>query len=1134
MDNERNICKYKAIKLEELDCYSENLGNKTHPIYSCTSTYYSNHVLITYENGIKDSVNYYDDDLIRTCFEANGTSYYLEPFYNCTSCKYNYTAVYSAYYQRIICVSNITEATKIRNNTISRNYDSRIPINDDGTCDDNFFTYDGRYCYYCNDSYIGIPGCRGKCNFSINRKNMVLCESGCKDGYIETTKGICTACDNLNWKYRDSYCKKCHYEENNYPVNYVGIKRARRFQCDECKEGYGLDKEGHCINCTYKSNKILIGNKCIYCDDITLGGIANCSFCKKNEKENGILCKECNEEYILLINNNTCLKRENNVQLEKFNSCLELKIESGIFICTRCKPTFSLLKSENNISKCTYIPILYDPNYEEYYSHYYKEIFGGYFNDFQNYYRNDLNHRRSYFFPCKESINIGSKEDPIYTCLKCYNIFENFDYDYDYFINTKYFNNIFGISSYIYYVDWEIRGLYYIGYYKFFPVKIIDLTQNNISYCVLMNKTTDNCLEATYTIINGKEVYNCIKCRSNYNLKTNRTLNIKYCTESECLVDNCKICVKNNSHFCSICNNNYYYYYYEINNFTGSCVLKTKTIPEVVWKDIYNFNLDGQKEINDKNIVGPFLKLRGFTSSQINERHAFLINLIFKVKSYFSPLYKEIINIPAICEIENRVEKLFEGIQDVDYECIGNISINENYILTKIEEGENGGIIKNYNFNELNEIINNILINEMNLIQEYSPHITSDNIPIFIFYNFENITSNNEHIFNFILYGRIINDKNDYFTETGLYTVQIKLYNIFDQPNCTFYLEENKNGRLNIFLELKNDTKIDNISFENPLITIGNYPVYALELNKIYLFNIIDNEQNNNNHKNNKLKIALGVSFGFIAICLIIIILVCCIKSRNNNNTNHNDNIIPDENYIENQRKKKFIEIIKHYIYNKYKYQNLQEITLENIINEINRKFKEKIDKEKIKEISLIYIKDILVENLTCPITQEIFINPYIVPEGQTFDRNGINKCIEKDGKNPLTKSPLEKNQLILNKKVLDLLELYHNYKDDFNMNVCNILKNILSNEKGNYYHYPIVIDSGEKIGETVDGNNDNNKYKNIIIKSLIEQFGELLKEDYQIFDTIHIQDKEDNVIINKIDINANNNIQNTEDTRII
>ena len=101
-------------------------------------------------------------------------------------------------------------------------------------------------------------------------------------------------------------------------------------------------------------------------------------------------------------------------------------------------------------------------------------------------------------------------------------------------------------------------------------------------------------------------------------------------------------------------------------------------------------------------------------------------------------------------------------------------------------------------------------------------------------------------------------------------------------------------------------------------------------------------------------------------------------------------------------------------------------------------------------------------------------------------------------------------------------------------MNVCNILKNILSNEKGNYYHYPIVIDSGEKIGETVDGNNDNNKYKNIIIKSLIEQFGELLKEDYQIFDTIHIQDKEDNVIINKIDINANNNIQNTEDTRII
>ena len=54
---------------------------------------------------------------------------------------------------------------------------------------------------------------------------------------------------------------------------------------------------------------------------------------------------ECDEDYILLKNNNTCLYRENN-ELEEFDSCLELRLSNNKLICSRCKPRFSLLKEE--------------------------------------------------------------------------------------------------------------------------------------------------------------------------------------------------------------------------------------------------------------------------------------------------------------------------------------------------------------------------------------------------------------------------------------------------------------------------------------------------------------------------------------------------------------------------------------------------------------------------------------------------------------------------------------------------------------------------------------------------------------------------------------------------------------------
>ena len=56
---------------------------------------------------------------------------------------------------------------------------------------------------------------------------------------------------------------------------------------------------------------------------------------------------------------------------------------------------------------------------------------------------------------------------------------------------------------------------------------------------------------------------------------------------------------------------------------------KTKKVPFITWKDIYELIIDYMKIINNKYFYGPFLRLRGITMNQINLRHTFLIYFIF-------------------------------------------------------------------------------------------------------------------------------------------------------------------------------------------------------------------------------------------------------------------------------------------------------------------------------------------------------------------------------------------------------------------------------------------------------------------------------------------------------------------------
>ena len=914
---ESGICKKN---LYHTDCILENLGSETNPLYSCSSCNNDNQILISYKNGVKEC--YYDFNLVhfdKMCIKQETTSTkYFKSLYNCTSCAYDFIPVYSKFYESIVCKETIDEEDDKNTVTLDMIEDfPYVPANDKGICEKNYYTPDGQRCYKCDDNYIGIPGCKGECSFSLDYYNIIKCKSGCKEGYIESFEGMCQECKIVNYG-----CLKCHYEEGNYPSDYIGIKRERRFQCDLCEDGYVINKDGKCVSCSKlfygcgkcsldeKTNEIkciqclnkdyffdesgrcemckltsaIINGKCIKCGE----SIKHCDLCQSNEKGNGIICKQCIYDYILLTNNNTCYERKKYEEFEQLKFCSEFKEENGKLICLRCDKDFSLLKTEDNNFKCTYTPTLYDKNIRNYYYNIYNNGHGLNSLDFKTFFIDDYNIKNYYFFPCKESINLGTKDNPLYSCTKCYNIFEN-DYDYDYY---DFYLGINGFDN----IDNQITDIY-----NYFPVKIIDKTKNNIGYCMVMNhERANHCSEATYSILNGKEIYNCTKCMDNYKLLLNKSSNIYICDKYEeftdvCHVDNCEQCEPDDSYYCRQCISSDF----EINDLTGFCISKPKVVPSITWKDIYQLNLNGQKEFNGQILTGPSLKLRGITSSEINSKHSFIINLIFQLKHSLRSL-QETKTITAICQIDNEVKKTEDTINIVDYECIGNTTIGENYILTDIKEVDNNENIKNAGFNKLNDIITAAKNNGEDLTLKTSPtFINVDNIIIFKIQENRKIKSSNNYTFNFSLNGVI--NKDISLDQNILHDAKVEMFNITDKPICTFYLEDNRNAKLNIYLELKHDTKKRTISFGNSEIQINdNYLMYSPVLNEIILNNTLaykdtDIVEPEKKDSNPIITIIISVVAGVVVIGgVIIIIIKICIKkkitpngpSRNNFNTN--------------------------------------------------------------------------------------------------------------------------------------------------------------------------------------------------------------------------------------------------------
>ena len=356
-------------------------------------------------------------------------------------------------------------------------------------------------------------------------------------------------------------CYKCENDSNN---NYI---------CKKCEENFFVNEEGQCEICDESHFKPENKNKCINCDNILEGGIDKCLFCDSDGEK--AVCKLCLPGYILLKNNNSCIEIANNTELQSFHYCEQLTMENNKLVCSKCKPAYSLVK-KNNIKKCIYIPTLYDINFERNY-----EIFSqnknkskNIYNDYELYKNNDYYYNKyKDYYPCQEAVNLGTENNPFYSCIKCYEFFGRKE-------------------------DFKIS------------VKITEENSKS-SFCLNPQNYDElkDCNEATYKIKNGKILYNCTQCKKNFILNLNKYSNTYYCQSSnattKCIVLYCKTCNPKDGYICDECLPDY-----AINKLTGSCVKKTDIIPAVTWKDIYRLKLNSGKMINNKYIYGPSLIMR--------------------------------------------------------------------------------------------------------------------------------------------------------------------------------------------------------------------------------------------------------------------------------------------------------------------------------------------------------------------------------------------------------------------------------------------------------------------------------------------------------------------------------------------
>ena len=230
------------------------------------------------------------------------------------------------------------------------------------------------------------------------------------------------------------------------------------------------------------------------------------------------------------------------------------------------------------------------------------------------------------------------------------------------------------------------------------------------------------------------------------------------------------------------------------------------------------------------------------------------------------------------------------------------------------------------------------------------------------------------------------------------------------------------------------------------------------------------------------------------------------IKKENNFLKTENQRLIEEKIKIDsNNIRNKKIEILLNYIKSKYSINISKENLIKKLLFEIKDKCGIVIDQKAYEEIFIKYLKQNVFEFLKCPLTNKLLDNPYITPDGQTFDKNKIIEEIKKTGINPITDKELKPEKLIKNKLVLDIVEIINNHEDDFNIqHFKEIKQKLISNKTKKLFKNPYIIPYGEYKGITIEANEgftNLTEYPNLVIKNMIEHNLEIFDDNILKFD---------------------------------
>ena len=822
---------------EEINCELEENTDK----FSCKRCNNESDILIKaeYGNYCKSPVNELD-----SCLEVIANTDYLKTQYNCTQCTYKYISYYNEFYNRLMCLGafdSIERAKELPSDAyIGVENDTNIT---DGKCKiDNAFSPDGKHCFKCYNKLVGMAGCSGSCTYSTKRNNIILCEGGCSSGYIEVSKGVCEPCSEVN-----NGCKSCSYTTKYYE-GYNGFNRKRRFICDDCQDGYLLLKDGICHHCTefgfkncdrcheenneFECVKCIdgyfltnngycakceepkvqgINNVCTFCNDTDEGGIEGCEQCFSDDGK--IICQQCKQGFILLENNQSCIKIYENSEFENFINCQRITFdENGKYYCSKCFDNYILLK-DNNGERCVNNNFIITPK------------------------PGLLNY-------CKDSINIGTEDKPRHSCNKC-------------------------IVNDILTQEQREKGITITKItYSENSTSFCNISEG---YNIL-----ENCSEALRKIDNeGNEIFTCNKCEKEnkfiYVADRNLTIcqYIKY--DKKCMVKDCKTCKNGNNYFCSKCllDN------YEVNPASGSCVKKTEKPPIITWKDIFRFELNSKLIVNGQTIYGPSLMIRGISNDQINPGHAFLILLTFSVK-YTRNLEEgeqnlnedTILNVPTLCQAVDNYDETKNEINIVDYQCIGNRTgedqFKENEVSLKNIE-ENNTVSDYLSKTNFEEMVANV---DLDIItNKTTSSFTLSMASEIVTFEMEDIVNqkSNNYIYDFTIYGKINKDLKKQTIKGKIKFVEIKNAT----GDCEINIREKRNADIKCYINLEKYPENKVVSIKTMEIQNKENTIYLSKFNDIKLIHE-DEEKEEEKRKTDFIKIALII----LAIVLVIVIIL--------------------------------------------------------------------------------------------------------------------------------------------------------------------------------------------------------------------------------------------------------------------